>query len=1387
MCELEEHSHSETCYVPFVERSWMEPRACSLGGHTHDDVCTAEGCEQFERIGDVDIIVHTHDDLCYDVDGSLVCDLEELELHRHTAACYRISSEQEDSDNALVEDASEPETSNQEDHVREDTIQEDTIQEDSGSAERGSSEASSGEDVIVEEDDGEEERGSVMEEEPVAEEEPAAEEDPVADEEPAAEEEPIADEEPSEPQYSDEPQCGMEELEFHTHSEACLDESGEIVCGELQVISHEHDEQCLQTVYSEPDLVKLECGEEEGEAHVHDENCYSYWMLDCGMREHIHDEDCGILFEANLELENEAMLLKLKVLDPQRLPEDLSFELRELERSAEKYASYADYALENTPGELRTLSAYEIVFFSNGEEIELPDAEITAELTVKELDIPEAAEIVPLTSEEPVIEESEVPAEEAQEEDVSDAGDVEEIPDEEEAIPVQSEEPVPAMLMMSRARMTTMLAAAPEQEEVPEETSEQEESIEQEEDDTAYQMHLTVLSSDPGGVSDEDSATVESPEEDAPVMFMVLGSRRTFALARSVEPLPRFEIHYLCNMLRYYTPSDDSRVLNVINTARTDGSYPVQGEPLGGILPINGRGSGTSPTIGNEIYELYLEPSSTHDGYFRTAMTYQLVEVYQAHENVIYSNAMTSRHMNVLRDNDHYGVTYIQVLPYEPTSDADWDSAAVYDVNWDSTDTFWDNVNVVSTPDYVWKDVDALYYFTNNPDAVADEDGREPIIVTDGMVMRYIYFPTSRDVKFDASFFDYDISNGNHTTSGNVITMYTGKKGINSEANYTNGNGSGSAELAFGNSNTGSGRYSETMDGYYINQYNSSSYKGLTFGIVTGYDPESGKLTYNSQIKAPYLFNYQPNGSVVGKSSYSNTDMVFRRDGDTYTLTRVEGTDGIQDMDLELFEITYTYDDGSHLYSNSFWPFDEINDGGGHDIHFGSAHAHNNNLEKYSGLQGNGTTTKTGTLPGGDEGDEHNSYFGVEYAVDFHLDGSYTGPLEYLFYGDDDMWVFLTDHQTGQTKLIADIGGVHSSVGSYTDLWDWVPNTDERPNGKGDYTLTFFYTERGASGSSCFMQFTIPDAVGVPMQTEEVGSVEVEKLLAAGMTTDEDFRFTYDIEYPSSLSEVDRDRILPYTIYEGSSKVVSGALFRAGEFELKAGQRIIIGNIPVDSKFSVSENITTDSRYEFEWVYSSEVGAINGDTVSGTITAPGQTIEFDCINTYNSLTLTKRVEADPGFTVPDTFTFDVLLTDANGAIITDSVNTVIRAANGDYGTPTAVTPNAGKITVTLQEDESVSIYPLPDGAKYTITEQNTGGMIVSFAPDDDLTAEQDGASYSGTVPSGNEGVTCFNRAYYVLPSTGGPGTTLYTMGGLLLMAAAVLLGYKKVRKEECSS
>jgi len=80
VCELEEHIHAEACYVPFVEESRLELKACSLGGQLSGDAG--------EQIGEIDLIVHTHDELCYDADGQLMCGLEEVELHRHTADCY---------------------------------------------------------------------------------------------------------------------------------------------------------------------------------------------------------------------------------------------------------------------------------------------------------------------------------------------------------------------------------------------------------------------------------------------------------------------------------------------------------------------------------------------------------------------------------------------------------------------------------------------------------------------------------------------------------------------------------------------------------------------------------------------------------------------------------------------------------------------------------------------------------------------------------------------------------------------------------------------------------------------------------------------------------------------------------------------------------------------------------------------------------------------------------------------------------------------------------------------------------------------------------------------------------------------------------------------------
>ena len=72
------------------------------------------------------------------------------------------------------------------------------------------------------------------------------------------------------------------------------------------------------------------------------------------------------------------------------------------------------------------------------------------------------------------------------------------------------------------------------------------------------------------------------------------------------------------------------------------------------------------------------------------------------------------------------------------------------------------------------------------------------------------------------------------------------------------------------------------------------------------------------------------------------------------------------------------------------------------------------------------------------------------------------------------MWVFLTDPDRN-SQLVCDIGGVHSSVGEYVDLWDYINKGSE-----GEYILTFFYTERGLSGSTCWMQFTLPSCPPSP-------------------------------------------------------------------------------------------------------------------------------------------------------------------------------------------------------------------------------------------------------------------------------------------------------------------
>ena len=108
-------------------------------------------------------------------------------------------------------------------------------------------------------------------------------------------------------------------------------------------------------------------------------------------------------------------------------------------------------------------------------------------------------------------------------------------------------------------------------------------------------------------------------------------------------------------------------------------------------------------------------------------------------------------------------------------------------------------------------------------------------------------------------------------------------------------------------------------------------------------------------------------------------------------------------------------------------------------------------------------------------------------------------------------------------------------------------------------------------------------------------------------------------------------------------------------------------------------------------------------------------------------------------------------------------------------------------TVSLYNNETVTVKGLPKDAQVTITEVNSDGYSVGWEVNNNQ--ESYGKTVTCPITAGNGSiatVTCTNTTGYELPDTGGSGTIPYTTGGfLLLTVAAILLLYihTKHRKE----
>lgn len=808
----------------------------------------------------------------------------------------------------------------------------------------------------------------------------------------------------------------------------------------------------------------------------------------------------------------------------------LNFKVESLDKDSEEYAALANYADEID--ELDELLRMQILSYSmslGDVELDLSDCEVTAEVAptkklqdYMETSLPEAVSY--LANNDATVE-GESEAEQADESEesgsdlFSDAGiKDEEVSEGDSVTNSGSDLEVESTFEDSEIRV------------YGDEETNVEDDIEIE-DDTQIQIAVAELSEADEVTEVQDMIL----SEEAKYETMRFPLRSNVFAVRSITPgvaNPEFKVEYYANLKRVVKSGGSGTELQVINTSNGSTSTKNKGEGKG-ALPENGKGLTTTPN-GKELQTIYLN----NKGEVQTEET--LTKVY-APKTYEYKEAPSLMYFDCLVENAGYKVVEVWVK-YETDPSTGGEGFEPFGIKPDKNGWY----------KYTYDAANPTLHFTNR--RLTAEQEKNYVYINTGATIRLVYDPVvERTNPFDAKFYDYNIANGK---TGNVWN--TSQTGINIAKNYK---GSG-AKYAFGNANCGTGLDTQKWGSNYINRYNrtsqggNDSYQGCVFGLVNGIkgnDKEGYNVKFSEKVNGLEIFG---SNSLNGKDIYPGGTLNFSRSGDTYTLTSANSTVGSVN-NLDVFTKLTEKDNGSSqafvIWSNNFWPMEDADAS-----------------DPKTGKKGSPVKRTGGEFPVSDNGIAHNNFFGMHYIVSFNLDKDYVGPLEYLFFGDDDMWVFLDG------KLICDLGGVHSSVGEYVNLWDWLTTADK---GK-EHTLHFFYTERGASGSSCWMQFTLPSVTSIPLQ-QNTGTIRFEKSVVdseskeQAYATDDEFSFHIKLENTTGVELRDDYCYAKYhyneetKTYEEIGKDI--ILFSGSDFTLKSGEYIIIKYLPVGTKYTIEE------------------------------------------------------------------------------------------------------------------------------------------------------------------------------------------------------------------------
>ena len=169
-----------------------------------------------------------------------------------------------------------------------------------------------------------------------------------------------------------------------------------------------------------------------------------------------------------------------------------------------------------------------------------------------------------------------------------------------------------------------------------------------------------------------------------------------------------------------------------------------------------------------------------------------------------------------------------------------------------------------------------------------------------------------------------------------------------------------------------------------------------------------------------------------------------------------------------------------------------------------------------------------------------------------------------------------------------DLGGCHSAVGEYVNLWDYIEQGDTSP-----HQLQFYYLERGASGSTCWIQYTIPSAKIISGGTAYNNSLKIRKTLVGGEEDNREFAFTVNLKNGDGT---DLQGEYPCVTYDNQGNILSvGTMNDGGELLLAGGCYAIIRDLPDYVTYNITESEYDCNSYVQEGTLDLSVIPVGSD------------------------------------------------------------------------------------------------------------------------------------------------------------------------------------------------